>query len=144
MASTEGQNLRKVWILARPLSLTQWLPALADTSDGRFHLCHWAILLTDANIAIRDIKAGLTEDPILMSSSANQSILGTLYELHRIGNSNTVNVISDFGPTHICNGWQRLSAMHIGMTSLKDAEISKKGDSQKLTRTEIMYSGRNY
>jgi len=113
---------RKVWILARPLSLAFWFSALVDTSNERFHLCHWAVLLTTNDLTITDIKYTMLTDAT--DASLVQEPLGTLFELQREGAINTVNVSSSFS---LQPQWSIMSVAFVGVTFKRDADISEAG-----------------
>ena len=62
---------RRVWMLARELSFTTWFPPLADTSDGKFHLSHWAVLITSSNVSEHDFSRVLVD-----GSKSDKAVLG--------------------------------------------------------------------
>ena len=43
---SEVESIRFVWLFARPLSLTTYFPPLGWVSEGKFHLCHWGVMIT--------------------------------------------------------------------------------------------------
>src|SRR5271170_7337812 len=93
-------DTRRVWILARPLSLATWFPPFVETSNTKFHLCHWGVLITANTITITDVTATLRRECI--ASKTHGMFLGPLYELKRIGASNTVNKCASFGTSAGC------------------------------------------
>lgn len=112
--------LRHVWILARPLSTAIWFPFVGKTSDGKFHLCHWAVLVSDMNIAsTRAIALGAQD----LEAQSEETVLGTLYELDRLGTTNTVNICSSFGAKEIKRYWPYLSCEYVGDTDIATGDI---------------------
>src|SRR5579859_6096369 len=53
--TTKSERRRKVWILARPLSVTQIITPLGMASKGKFYLCHWDVLVSD--LSVMDVAA---------------------------------------------------------------------------------------
>lgn len=116
---------RNVWLFARPLSGTRWLPTLAKSSDGKFHLCHWGVLVT--NITAIDIRAIALKE-IRNFGSLENIILGTMYELKCIDNDkNSAHVQHDFGTSDLSLEWRSFSTEYIGDTEMSDIDISKEG-----------------
>jgi len=107
----DKDNEKSVWILARPVSGANWFPMLAKSSAGKFHLCHWAVLVS--NLLIEEIKDGFMRKRRSRFSNSKCN-LGTLYELQRIGDQNT--------------DWLTVSAEYVGMTPMTNHEISVQGE----------------
>jgi len=115
---------RRVWMLARPLSLASYLPVLAGTSDSKFHLCHSGVLITTNMVGIKyDGKLKRISD-----GTTDDGSLGTIYELKRVGTFNTVHVSSSFGSTDLPE-WSRYAVQYVGLTHLSDEDISSAGTS---------------
>jgi hypothetical protein len=102
-----------IWIFTRPLSYAGWFPPLEKTSDGKHHLRHWAILVSEMGLS--EMKAILLGQSDLCRNGNTE--MGTMYELFRDeNNQNNVNITRPFGiPTRI-NNWRTFSAEHIGDT----------------------------
>src|SRR5437868_4279951 len=107
-----------VWIITRPLSMANFLPPLAWTSDGIDYLRHWGVFITDNTFL--DIEV------ILQRTRAwgnNEIDLGTLYELRRDLTVNNVNVIRPFTLAVIRQQWRAFSTQYIGKTEMSHGEI---------------------
>ena len=117
---------RRVWILARELSFATWFPPLVGTSESKFHLCHWAVLITPTQVSWDDIISAWNDRTLGNGEIFNER-LGVLYELNRVGSQNTVNVISCFGRKNLRSGFGSLSVEFIGTTNLCDRDIANKG-----------------
>jgi hypothetical protein len=118
---------RSVWIFARPLSGASIFPgpATATSSQGKFHLCHWGILVTDLSIV--DVKA-LTLRSKQGSGTTDNTPLGTLWELIRtLENQSTVNMSQPFRVSMLKEQWITFSAKHIGSTKLTDEQVQNEG-----------------
>jgi len=121
----DKDNEKSVWILARPVSGANWFPMLAKSSAGKFHLCHWAVLVS--NLLIEEIKDGFMRKRRSRFSNSKCN-LGTLYELQRIGDQNTVNISLSFGIAQLDTDWLTVSAEYVGMTPMTNHEISVQGE----------------
>ena len=118
MSSLPDEIFLNVWLMARPLSRTSFIPPLTSLSDGRYPLSHWGVLVTD--LPVNDIEHHL-ENPY---GSAEWQ-LGTLYELRRIHeNNHSVNIIKPFLSSDLRVEWRRVSKMWLGVTTKSHEEIS--------------------
>jgi hypothetical protein len=115
-----------VWVFARPLSGTRFWKRLADTSAGTFHLCHWAVLVSEKE---RNDVTLITARHESVYPWENEIALGRMYELERDGDSNTLNVVDDFGTTQLDQEWLTLSAQFVGVSRMPNDEIVGRGDS---------------
>ena len=121
---------RSVWILARELSFATLFPALTDTSDGKFHLCHWGVLVTSRELSEADIIQAWNDrmaQTVADESKNSKAVLGVLYELDRVGSRSTVNVISAFGRKNLHSGFSSLAVEFIGTPTLSDQDIENEG-----------------
>lgn len=69
--------------------------------------------------------------------------LGVVYELHRDGSKNTVNIRQPFGSSVIANEWPEFAADHIGETTKTYDMIKGEGkfkEQLKWTSVDISYS----
>jgi hypothetical protein len=115
---------RNVWIFARPLSGTRFFPVMAKSSAGKFHLCHWGILVSEATVMdVRAIALGGMKN----WTSTENVILGTMYELERLGDKNTVHISRSFGTLKMNEEWRTVSAEYVGDTTMSALEISVEG-----------------
>jgi hypothetical protein len=115
---------RNVWIFARPLSGTRWFPVTAKSSTGKFHLCHWGILVSEVTVMdVRAISLGRMQN----WTSTENVVLGTMYELERLGDKNTVHISRSFGTLKMNEEWRTVSAEYVGDTAMSDVEISTHG-----------------
>lgn len=120
---------RNVWIFARPLSVSRWFRPLINTSEGRFHLCHWGVLVSDMsfihtkqliNLALRK----QTHD----NAWSPDTLLGKMYQLERVeGSKNTVNITRSFRLRDLNGDWSSFACVWVGNTSMTDSEISHAG-----------------
>jgi len=120
------RNSRNVLILARPLSISRWFGPLADTSDGKMPLCHWAVLVADPDVTISDVKA------LAMRERRNTTIndelsLGALFELKRDDKSSTMNWSPSFGTKELMHEWRLFSCEHVGNTNMSLDKIYDHG-----------------
>jgi hypothetical protein len=112
---------RSVWIFARPLSLAGLFPPLGLVSHGKYHLCHWGVLVTERSIAelktsFLGIEKSEKEEVVL--------VLGVMWELNRIeGNRTTVNCTRPFTISSVKEQWSLFSAEFLGETQMNDNEI---------------------
>lgn len=110
-----------VWLLARPLTRTSFIPPLTSLSDGKYPLCHWGVLIT--NLSVTDIEYHFEN----RYGSAERH-LGTLYELRRIDeNQHSVNMIQPFLTSDLRAEWRRVSKKWLGLTTKSNQEISAAG-----------------
>lgn len=124
MNVSNSKNERSLWIFARPTSLAL-TTGLSSTSTGKYHLCHWGILVTDTSVV--DMKALLARVQG-NSVAAGNVALGSLYELNRLeGNQNTVNSVRPFTVSALRAEWPSFFAEHIGMTGFCDDAILLEG-----------------
>lgn len=116
---------RTVWIFARPLSYSRWLPSLGKISDGRFELCHWAVLVSERSI--EEVKASTLHTSTTDDGSFDNQVLGDLYELDRIGSRNTLHRSRSFDVAKLLLHWPRFSAEFVGDTCMTATEIGHVG-----------------
>ena len=121
---------QNVWIFARPLSGYGIFPAsaMAATSDGQFHLCHWGVLVTPLSIGL--IKAIILRDgqSTWPQLQASEQKLGVMWELHRLPDGkNTVNKTRPFRISTLRAQWHTYSGQYMGETSCGELSIHTKG-----------------
>ena len=115
---------RGIWLFARPLSHAQGIPALVSTSDGRFHFCHWGVLITE--LSIPDLNALLYRSRV--GIGVEDDGLGVLYQLERTsGAAYAVTRSETFTASSVRTSWPNFSAKYIGGTGMLDDEISAEG-----------------
>lgn len=115
-----SRQSRFVWILSKPLSWGVRFAPLADLSEGKPSLRHWGVLVTElSNVNIYPLL--VRRLPLV-----NNIRLGSLFELHRVGNCNTVNRNLEFSTNEI-HSWPRLSSRYVAVTSYTDDEIEIAG-----------------
>ena len=120
---------RFVWVIARPLSATRLVAPLEFTSNGKFHLCHWGVLVSDLSIEV--LTTLLVESGKTPTTDDNDAVLGELWELTRVeGNIDTVNVTRPFRVSILKAKWMTFSAQRLGTTFMTSDEIRLKGVSQ--------------
>ena len=114
-------NGRSVWLFTRPAG-TGRIPIVVSALDGKHHLCHWGILITELSVV--DAKA-----IIFRTRPQSEDIeLGTMFELSRdFQDLNTVSVTAPFTIAMAREKWRPFSAMIIGETAMTDAEIESEG-----------------
>ena len=113
-----------VWLFTRPLVYATAFPVLRLFSDRR-ELRHWGVLVSD--MTLLDAKAIMLRSREY-DGDANTP-LGTMYELCRQEDRNTVNVIRPFGMYTIRKEWQAFSAQFVGVTELTHDMIIREGNS---------------
>lgn len=116
--SKEGE--RTVWVLARPINAARGFSFL---SDGKFPLCHWAVLLSNLN----EVRF-----KVLWDSKTNIGLngsWGTLFELFRDDNDKNIpHEIYDFGShDEFLNDWKSVAIIFIGTSLRSDSEVSAQG-----------------
>jgi hypothetical protein len=111
---------RTVWVLARPITAANNLGFL---SEGKFPLCHWAILLSD--------MSALSFKVLWHSKHRTQSnnVWRILFELFRgEGDINMPHELQDFGANkELIGTWKTVAATLIGTSPWTDDEISVQG-----------------
>jgi hypothetical protein len=128
MSVLPDEIFSNVWLLARPLLCTSFIPPLTSLSDGKYPLCHWAVLIT--NLSVDYIQQHFEN----RYSSGGQS-LGTLYELQRADSHQySVNIIP-FPASALRSEWRRVSNQWLGVTTKSNDEISVAGSRQYLRCT---------
>jgi hypothetical protein len=123
--SNSAFTKRSVWIIARPLSKAFLFPPFAATSEGKFSLNHWGVLVTEFDVtAIRAIL--LRKEP--HTRSLSNINLGALFELDqdRFGTT-TARQTADFGTDDVSREWQRVCAAYMGVTHQSNGEIEIEG-----------------
>ena len=115
---------RHVWIFARPLSATAIFPTFGFTSHGKFHLCHWGVLVSEFDLkALQEIMSRPSGDPEI-----DEMPLGVMWELFRTEqNTNSINVTRPLRLATIREQWSTDSAERVGITALDDEGIQKAG-----------------
>jgi hypothetical protein len=118
---------RGVWLFAKPLSGAQGIPALVSTSDGRFHLCHWGVLVTE--LSVTDLTVILQSNRAGFGGTKDKDDdLGALYELYRIkGSLYTVRISHPFTTSMLRVFWTNFSPKYIGDTQMQDNKIAEEG-----------------
>lgn len=123
---------RSVFVVARPLKVAG---PLSFASEGKFPLCHWGLLISEAdptNITSRWETYCKTKD---LSSRPPR---GTLFELVRLGQRNTHNKREDFGLEVWDAEWGNISIQHVGKTALTDRELAEQGGPHLVTHAYYM------
>lgn len=109
-----------VSLFTRPLSWAILFPSVAASSDGTNYLRHWGILISDINLPDLEARA--------KKFAANDNIvLGTMYELFRQDNQNTVRITTEFGLDSLRKEWPMFSMAYIGRTSMTHEKIKQEG-----------------
>ena len=113
-----------IWLITRSLYYAKDFPPLEFTSNGRDHLRHWGVIVSE--LSIIDIQV------IMQRSRGNWGTeltsLGTLYELFRDGSQqNTVNVIRPFHMGMIREDWRGFSSQYIGLSDMTHEMIEQEG-----------------
>ena len=115
-----------VWIFARPLSFARKFVPFQFTSNGKYHLCHWGVLVS--SLPVEEMKNILVEGGKTSTLQSFDYELGQMWELNRIErNTNTVNVTRPFKVSHIQADWRPFSAEYLGETPLGRAQIQHIG-----------------
>lgn len=115
-----------VWLFARPLSLANLFSPFELTSQGRYHLCHWGVLVSHRSVTEAKellIRSGSEKNPDVVDS-----VLGIMWELNRMENdTNTVNTIRPFTVATVKDQWTIFSAEYLGETVMDYAQIQTEG-----------------
>ena len=97
---------------------------MAASSDGKGHLRHWAILVSDMNLL--DLQVFLSR--IRQFGANDNTVLGIMYELFREpNNKNNVNINTKFGMKSLKEEWPMFSMAYIGRTSMTHEQIKGEG-----------------
>ena len=113
-----------VWLLTRPLSYETSLPPLSGSSDGKYHLRHWGVLVSEMTLV--DAQAILLRTRGFWDS--NDLELGTLYETFRDEKGyQNVNAKGPFRMATIRNEWHGFSIEFVGETSMTHELIQQEG-----------------
>ena len=121
----QGKMTKSVWLFARPLSWADFIIALQWVSDGKYPLCHWAVLVTHMDITAND---EFMRRDLAQASSSGNTDWGIMYELRRNDiNQNTVNIIRPFSPAALQAEWRLFSAKYIGTTEMSHDQIELEG-----------------
>jgi hypothetical protein len=116
---------RFVWLFTRPLSAADVVPLLESVSNGKSHLCHWGVLVTD--ITKPDLNALLLRNKQV--TGIEKTELGIMYELFRLETTqNVVNITRPFTVSTLRALWHVYSAMYIGATEMPHNAIEREGD----------------
>lgn len=115
------RSTRSVYIVARPIKKAG---SLSSLSEGKFSLCHWALLISPNNE--KQLRSHI-ERQAASCSQSRQSSWGTLFEIFNIDGTIEVHVVEDFG-RHISPDWGYACIMHLGETHLQDAKIVGRGE----------------
>ena len=114
-----------VWLLTRPLSVEAFLAPLSGSSDGRDHLRHWGVLVSEMTLV--DAQAIFTRTRGFWDN--NDIELGTLYETFR-DDQGFQNVHVRHGPLQMAtirNEWRALSFQLVGETDMTHEMIQQEG-----------------
>src|SRR5271156_4411772 len=96
-----------VWLFTRPLSYAAYFSSVEGTSEGRHHLRHWGILVTEMKLA--DTNAIILRSR--QSGRQTSQSRGVMYELFREPNNlNNVKSTSPFQISTIMSEWPTFSA----------------------------------
>jgi len=118
-----------VWLVTRPISLESRFSALGISSDGKAHLRHWAVLISeltplDAQVILQRTRGYFGND---------DTDLGTMYELCREeGRYTNVNIIRPFSMETIRKDWGAFSIEFMGTTDKAHDEIKQEGNGSYL------------
>lgn len=124
-----------IWIFARPLSGNGIFPAsaMAVTSHGYFHLCHWGVFLT--RLSIVDVKAIVLRQGLRWTEFTDFE-LGVMWELHQLhDHKSTVDCTNPFLISTLKTQWTMCSGQYMGVTSYTLDEIQLKGNQTKYIRS---------
>lgn len=126
-----SRSIRSVWLFARPLSLANLFSPLGLTSAGKYHLCHWGVLVTP--LSARELRSILIKlNKLAEECPQFDGSMGTMWELNRVeGTVNTVNKTTSFSPSLVRKEWKLLSACSAGETTMTDEEIQVQGATNK-------------
>jgi hypothetical protein len=113
---------RFAYVIARPLKSVGRLSFL---SDGKFPLCHWALLVTNSRPELETDRA---DSPIEAQSIMHCHLQGTLFELHRSPDGLNPNIIEDFKLEKWCNAWGFAISKYAGETRVSDQNLSNTGE----------------
>ena|ERR1700693_3326879 len=113
---------RYVYVLGRPLTIADKFN-LSFLSEGKLHLCHWAMLVTSLNL--NQISEQL---PRFDEVDRRRTKLGTLFELVRHIQDNEWQMIEDFGSLdELQTDWKVMSIAYVGKTRYSNEAIEAKG-----------------
>ena len=115
------RSARSVYIVARPINKAG---PLSPLSEGKFSLCHWALLISPINE--NELRSHI-ERQASSCCESRQSSWGTLFEIFNVDGTVQVNVVEHFG-RHISPDWGYAYIMHLGETYLQDAKIVRHGE----------------
>ena len=116
--------LYSVWLITRPISMESRLSALGISSDGKAHLRHWGVLVSE--LTLLDIQVILQWTRY---SGNDDTPLGTMYELCREeGRYTNVNIVRPFGMEIIRREWGSFSADFVGTTEMAYEDIKREGN----------------
>lgn len=129
---------RFVYVIARPLKNAGSLDFL---SDGKYHLCHWALLVTHSRPEL-----GTNPKDSLMGaqSSTRRHLQGTLFELCRSPNGLNFNIVEDFKLEKWWNEWSFVMCKYAGETRVSNQNLSDEGEIYNLSVTLTIYSKSDY
>ena len=109
---------RFVWIFARPLFRESIFSSFAGAkSNGKFHLCHWGVLVTPSAMDVKELRQG---------TDLNTE-LGVMWELLPANHQNHVYKYQPFKASNLREEWRIFSAEYTGMTALMDEQIDQEG-----------------
>jgi hypothetical protein len=78
-------------------------------------------------ITIADVKAVALREQ--RRAASDDEVLGSLFELHRVGGTNTMNTCSSFTAMQFATTF---SAQYVGDTNMTDNEISIEGNARPI------------
>jgi hypothetical protein len=112
-----------VSLLTRPLSYATFLPSIASSSDGKDHLRHWGVLVSDMTLLDLKVFFSRTRAP-----DNNHMVFGRMYELYRLpDDKNTVNIDTNFGLDSLRKDWPMFAMAYAGKTTLSHTQIKAEG-----------------
>lgn len=115
---------RLVWIFARPVELTNFLPSRNVILAGKYHFCHWGVFVTAISEA--DLNAILLRTNT--ATCMEEIELGVMYEIFPDENKlHVLDVTRPFKVSTLKNKWETLSVRPIGMTEFLDDKIDEEG-----------------
>jgi hypothetical protein len=112
-----------VSLLTRPLSYATLFQPIASLSDGKSHLRHWGILVSDMSLLDLEVLLSRTR----RSGTNDRTVLGTMYELYRIADKNSVKIDAEFEMDSLKTDWPMFVVTYVGKTTMSYKEIKGKG-----------------
>jgi hypothetical protein len=113
-----------VSLFTRPLSYAMLLPSVASSSDGKDHLRHWGVLVSDMTLLDLEVLLSRTRE----LGAKDNTVFGTMYELYRMpDDKNTVSINTEFSMESLRNDWPMFAMAFVGKTTLSHTQIKDEG-----------------